>query len=424
MQIVGGIICILVGFRLAQSIIGSFQVQAITKARSERSLTLLDEQIAATKALRIRREQQQAHWNGYRKFRILKKVTEAENICSFHLVPHDAKPLPAFRPGQFLTFRFHVPLPTSGETKSVVRCYSLSDAPHDDHFRITVKRVPPPQDSEERPISISNHLHDNVRVGDILDVQAPRGDFALDPEGTSPVVLIGGGVGITPVLSMANAIIQSGSSRDVWLFYGVRCGRDHAMKQHLQQLDDAYENFHLRVCYSCPEDCDHEGRDFHQAGHVSVDVLRDVLKVCNFDFFICGPPPMMGTLVPALQEWGVPKERVHMEAFGPATVPKAAKPQTAISDSDAKGAKPRFTVQFSRSGTSLVWDGDCSNILQLALENGVVIDSGCRAGSCGQCEVAVKQGKVCYNVEPGAECGEGSCLTCVSVPECDLVLDA
>ena len=423
MQIVGGIICILVGLRLAQSIVGSVHAQSIAKTRSARSLKLMDEKIAATKALRIRREQQQTHWNGYRKFRLDKKITEADATCSFYLVPHDNKPLPHFRPGQFLTFRFNLPGPKPGESKATVRCYSLSDSPHDDHFRITVKRVPPPRDGKHPPGLVSNHLHDNVNVGDILDVQAPRGDFALDPEGTTPVVLIGGGVGITPVLSMANAIIRSGSSRDVWLFYGVRCGRDHAMKKHLQQLDNAYENFHLHVCYSCPEDGDQEGADFHHAGHVSVDVIRDVLKVCNFDFYICGPPPMMNTLVPALCEWGVAKDRVHSEAFGPATVSKP-KPKKPSSGADGKSGEPKVTVQFSRSDTNIAWDGTSDNILEFAQENGVAIDSGCRAGSCGSCEVAVKQGKVAYNEEPGAECREGSCLACIAVPDGDLVLDA
>lgn len=423
MQVVGGIICVLVGLRLAQSILSTFHAQSLAKSRSARSLALLDEKIAAAKALRIRREQQQAHWNGYRKFRLSKKVEEAENTCSFYLVPHDGKPLPGFRPGQFLTFRFNLPGKKPGESKSVVRCYSLSDSSHEDHFRITVKRVPPPRDTDHPPGLASNHLHDNVNVGDILDVQAPRGDFALDPEGTSPVVLIGGGVGITPVLSMVNAIVRCGSSREVWLFYGVRSGRDHAMKEHLRELDETYENVHLCVCYSSPESTDQKGMDFHRAGHVNVDAIRDTLKVCNFDFYICGPPPMMNTLVPALHEWGVAKDRVHSEAFGPATVSKP-KPKKAASAENGKSDGLKVTVEFSRSGTNFTWDGACDNILEFALEKGVEIDSGCRAGSCGSCEVAVKQGRVAYNLEPGAECGSGSCLTCVAVPDGDLVIDA
>lgn len=423
MQILGSILVSLVGFRLLQSIFGSFQTQIIAKESRRKALMLLDEQIAATQALHRQRENEQQHWNGYRKFRVERKVLEAENICSLYLIPHDEKKLPHYRPGQFLTFRFNLPEPETGTLKPVVRCYSLSDAPRSDYYRITVKRVPPPPGSNVPAGRISNYFHDQVKEGDILDIQAPRGEFAIDPHDTSPVVLIGGGVGITPLLSMINTVLESDSTRDVWLFYGVRCGREHAMREHLQQLDEAHENFHLSVYYSCPDDSDQAAGTYHHAGHVDVGLIRDALKVCNFDYYICGPPPMMESLVPALKDWGVPKEKIHTEAFGPATVHKAAKPVVVPGDED-ESDQAQVTIQFSRSGVKLNWDSAKENLLEFALSQGINIDCGCRAGSCGSCEVAVKQGRVGYTIEPGAELGEGSCLTCIGYPETDLVIDA
>lgn len=417
MQIVGTVICALVGIRLMQSIVNSLQTHAVAELSAAQSLALLDEQIAATKALRIQREYQSLHWNGYRKFRVGRKVDEADGIASLYLLPHDKKPLPGYQPGQYLTFRFQLPDETSGELKPVVRCYSLSDAPHQDHFRITVKRVPAPLGTEHPAGRISNHVHDNVAVGDIVDVQAPRGDFHLDPFGTNPVVLIGGGVGVTPVLSMLNAIVKAGSNRGVWFFYAVRNSGDHVLRQHMQNLADTHSNVHLFVCYSEPAESDVTGQGFDRSGYLNADVIREVVKVPNFDFYICGPPPMMSTLVPDLKKWGVTKDRIHTEAFGPATVKKPSTPKTPTT------AK-KLTVKFSRSGRTVVWDGSDESLLDLANNNGIPIDSGCRAGSCGTCLVAVKQGTTDATIEADAECGDGSCLTCVSVPSSDLVLDA
>ena len=419
MQAAGLIICALVGFRLIQSIAGAFRTRSAAREVAARSLELLDERIAATRAIRQHREQSDLHWNGYRKFRVGKKVQEADGITSLYLFPHDKKPLPVFRPGQYLTFRFQMPGDRASESSQVIRCYSLSDAPCEQYFRITVKRVPAMHGTDHPPGRISSYVQDQVNVGDILDVQAPRGDFALDPHGTNPVVLIGGGVGVTPVLCMLNAIVQSRSIREVWFFYAVRNSGDHIMRDHLRRLADAHPNIHLLVCYSEPTDSDKAGLAHYQTGYLNVDVIKEQIKVCNFDFYVCGPPPMMESLVPALEKWGVAKERIHTEAFGPAS----AKPKTPAKKTAVAGTKTS-TVQFSRSGKKAVWDGTMPSLLDLAIENGVRIDSGCRAGSCGTCLVAVREGVTESEIEPDAECGDGSCLTCISTPVGDVVLDA
>lgn len=423
MQILGGLIVGLVVVRLLQSVSSAAQTLAVSRERSQKSLQLLDTQIAAAQALRVQNEAQKMHWNGYRKFRVSRKVIEARDVCSFYLEPHDRKPLPQYLPGQFVTFRFHLPDADSGKMKSVVRCYSLSDAPREDYFRITVKRVIDSTPGKEHRGLISNYLHDHIIEGDLLDLQAPRGDFALEPDDSRPVVLIGGGVGVTPVLSMANALIEHGSQSDIWFFYGVRCGEDHAMREHLRNLSQKHENFHLRVCYSCPADRDCDGEDYDYEGHISVDLIRETVKVTNFDFYICGPAPMMDSIVSGLKDWGVPDDQIHMEAFGPATVSKTSKTKTEDSG-ERKPTSTHVKIQFSRSGKQLEWDDHYETLLDFALEHGIEIDSGCRAGSCGSCEIAVKQGKIECRVEPSAEIREGTCLSCISYPVEDVTLDA
>src|SRR2546428_17383 len=164
-------------------------------------------------------EQSKLVWNGYRKFTLAKKVPECEDVISFYLAPHDGKPLPPFRPGQYLTFQLNIP----GSTKPVIRCYSLSDGPsHPDRYRVTIKKALPPPDQPQAPLGMaSSFFCERLKEGDILDVKAPGGNFCLELASEKPVVLISGGVGITPMLSMLNAIVESGSKREVWFFFGA-----------------------------------------------------------------------------------------------------------------------------------------------------------------------------------------------------------
>jgi ferredoxin-NADP reductase len=338
-------------------------------------------------------------------------------VCSFYLVPHDGKPLPPFLPGQYLTFQLRIP----GIDKPTIRCYSLSDCAHPDYYRVTIKRTPPPKDRPDLPSGVaSTFFHDQVREGEILDVQAPRGGFSLDLSKENPVVLIGGGIGLTPVLSMLNAVVASGSRRETWFFYGVRNRVEHVMKEHLERVARENPNVHIHVCYSAPIANDLEGRDYHHRGHVSVDLMKKLLPSNNYEFYTCGPPAMMNQMTKDLLAWGVPEGHVHYEAFGPATVKKVAR---AAAEQTAATATP-LKVTFSRSGKECTWDSASASLLEFAEAQGVRIDSGCRAGNCGTCITAVRSGQFCYTIEPGAAAGPGTCLTCVSVPKGDLVLDA
>lgn len=384
----------------------------------ERAMLRARLDLIATPVAKVAAEKSQAAWSGFRKFRVEGKVLEAESCCSFYLAPHDGRPLPAFLPGQYLTFRLQIP----EQPREMTRCYSLSDSPdHPDYYRVTIKRIPPPPKSTDVPPGlVSSHFHDRLQVGDIVDVKAPSGRFHLDVNSRTPVVLIGGGIGVTPALSMLNYLIAAPGKREVWFFYGVRNGREHVLKDYLREIAEQNPQVHLVLCYSDPLPGEEPEKDYTFSERVSVDLFKRVLEVNNFDFYICGPPPMMESLVKDLSEWGVPEERINFEAFGPASVKKLPKAETA-QVADTAGVE----VSFVRAGKTVPWSNATGSLLELAEAHGIRIDSGCRAGSCGTCITAIRDGQVDYpSGKPDFDIEKGSCLACVAVPKGALSLNA
>ena len=408
-------------------LLGLVAYMLVLLANNSRILSISQEKVdlegellkAKIKSIMDRREieakQLNLSWNGFRKFKVVSKVEETSDITSFYLAPHDGKELPEFLPGQFLTFQ--IPVPT--QPHPVIRCYSLSDSPfHPERYRVSIKRVLAPRDNPSSPPGlISNYFHDSLNENDIVDVKAPSGHFHLSMAKKFPVVLLAGGVGITPLLSMLNAITEMGSQREVWFFLGVRNKKDHVMKEHLEMVARENENVRLRVFYSAPGETDVLDEDYHVKGRVNVENLKTILPSSNFDYYICAPPPMVKDLRKDLADWGVPKKNIHFEAFGPATVKGCkAKPE--------KESGVKINIQFEKSGKTLVWDSKAASLLDFAELNGIPIDSGCRAGNCGTCLTAVRKGKVELVGEPGSKPEEGSCLACISIPKEDLTLDA
>ncbi|WP_284618694.1 2Fe-2S iron-sulfur cluster-binding protein [Aquabacterium humicola] len=363
-------------------------------------------------------------WAGWRAFRVVQRAFEdpAQSQCSFHLQPVDGQPLPAFKPGQFLTFTLEVGPPASPATagsRVITRCYSLSDRPDPSFYRVTIKRVPPPADHPEfAPGLSSNHFHDHVRVGDVLRLKAPAGHFFIDPDPNVPVVLIGGGIGITPMMSMLRWCLAEQPQRTVHLYYGLRHGHEHAFKPVLEQMAAAHPPLRLHIVYSRPGETDVEGRDYQHRGHVDVDLLRRTLPHGRHQFYVCGPPAMMEALVPALAAWGVPLADLHYEAFGPASVRLPGTPEAPASPAAA------LDVRFRRSGRTLAWEGRDPSLLDFAERHGIVVESGCRSGGCGSCETRLLEGTVQYDHAPDHDVAPGHCLLCVGRPTSAVVLEA
>ncbi|NMM19370.1 MAG: 2Fe-2S iron-sulfur cluster binding domain-containing protein [Rhodoferax sp.] len=365
-------------------------------------------------------------WSGLRNFRVERRIMEdaAQSICSFYLVPEDGQTLSPFLPGQFLTFRLDLPTATGG-TEPIIRCYSLSDTPHPKRYRVSIKRALPPDNCQVPPGHASNFFHDHVAVGSLLQVRAPTGHFHID-RSDAPLVLIGGGIGITPMLSMLNWSLTEQPGREIWLFFGVRHGRELVMQPHLETLAAQHPNFHLQVCFSQPQADDVLGHDFQHQGRIDVDLLRRQLPLKPYHFYICGPTPMLESLVPALEDWGVPEARIHFEAFGPASIRRKKSAQALLAAAPAgmtNGTNSAIVVTFAKSGKQLPWQPAAGNLLEFAEANGIEVSSGCRAGGCGSCQATIRAGEVAYRQLPEYDPEPGSCLLCVCTPKTSVTLE-
>jgi ferredoxin-NADP reductase len=302
-----------------------------------------------------------------------------------------------------------------------VRCYSLSDQPKARTYRITVKRMAEPLTRPDLPPgAASSFLHDAVKVGDILKVKAPAGQFVLDTTSDAPVVLMAGGIGVTPMISMIAWSLTLQPERRLHLFYGVHNSADHAFKALLERYAQTHAAFTLNVLYGAPGPADVEGRDFQHTGFIDVALLQRLLPHGRHQFYVCGPPAMMAALVPALADWGVPKSDIHFESFGPASS-GYIRPETALAGATLK--KP-FDVQFLRSRRTVTWAGEDPSLLDFAERHGIPVESGCRSGSCGSCETRLVSGEVRYARKPDFEVAQGACLLCVGRPASNLVLEA
>jgi ferredoxin-NADP reductase len=254
-----------------------------------------------------------------------------------------------------------------------------------------------------------------------LQVRAPSGHFYID-KSDAPVVLIGGGIGITPMLSMLNWCLANQAEREVWLFYGVRNSQELAMKSHLETLSSSHANFHLWICFSNPLPEDAIGRDYQHKGRVDINLLRTQLPLKAYHFYICGPTLMMESLVPALDDWGVPDGHIHFEAFGPATI-KRHSTTGSVAAAQTEDANTAIIVDFALSGKQLPWTPSTNNLLEFAEANGISVDFGCRAGSCGTCQTTIRSGEVAYRQSPDFDPESGTCLLCACSPKTSLTLE-
>lgn len=405
---------VLMGLALLDAVAGvfvslrqSFARSKFQQRQAEQLRSMVDQ------GQRASAEELPGSWKGFRRFNVVNKVMEAEDICSFYLGPVDGEPIRSFEPGQHIGFRFTVP----GDSKPTIRSYSLSSGVLEDNlYRVTIKKVPAPPETDFPPGKGSSYFHEELEIGSVIEVSAPNGKFYFDREDGRPAVLIAGGIGITPLLSMLETICKEGIERTCYLFHAVRSHRDHAFAERLNELIQVRDHLHLHTYFSHPED-GHELPEGSKTGFLSVEAIQEKVGHLEAQFYICGPPPMMQALVPSMEAAGIPSRDIKMEAFGPASI-KKKKPSE---DSGAATESDSATViRFSNS--EVKWDGE-SSILEMAEENGVEIDNSCRSGSCGTCQVRVVSGKVKYEDEPGFDPDDGSCLTCVGIPDGDVELD-
>ena len=359
-------------------------------------------------------------WKGKRRFRIVKRVYENlnEDVCSFYLKPHDGKAIPPFQPGQFLTFS----IPVVGQAEPEMRCYSLSESPTEEGFyRVTVKRLDPPHGA--RPDTprgrISGHFHDNLQPGAVVEALAPAGSFCLDRTSTRPIIFIGGGIGITPLLSMLRWLIATGSRREIWFFYGVRNRGEHAMYETLHRLNAHTPNVRLLVAYSQPTPNCRKNVDYHVKGHITAELLRPLLTARRCEIYLCGPNAMMTSLRGQLEAIGVPAEDIRTESFGH----RISDPGTEETSRDQAEADAGYRIEFAKSGRTINWTPRDGSLLELAIEHNIKARCSCRQGVCGTCAVKLRDGEIAYQRRPEREPEAGKCLPCIARPTSDVVLD-
>jgi nitric oxide dioxygenase len=249
-------------------------------------------------------------WVGWREFVVASKQPESDLITSFVLEPLDGGPVINFEPGQYISVAVQVPRLGLQQ----IRQYSLSDAPNGRSYRISVKREGGADPSQAG--YVSTLLHDEVKVGDRIRIAAPYGNFFIDVNATTPVVLISGGVGLTPMISMLNRVLQS-PGREIVFVHGARNSAVHAMKDHLRATAARHPNFKAFIFYDQPLPQDQPGRDFDFPGLVDIDRILDAVLLPDADYYICGPIPFMRLQHDALIARGIKETRIHYEVFGP-----------------------------------------------------------------------------------------------------------
>ncbi|WMD22878.1 NO-inducible flavohemoprotein [Achromobacter seleniivolatilans] len=254
-------------------------------------------------------------WTGWRAFRVVGKQIESAEITSFYLAPSDGGTVPVYRPGQYVSVRVYVP--ELGLMQP--RQYSLSDAPGHDRLRISVKRE---SGSGQLPAGrVSNALHDQLEEGGVLDVAPPQGDFHLREDSSAPVVLLSGGVGLTPMVSILNHLVRANDERQIRFVHGCRNRSVHAMKDHVNRIAAERGNVRKAVFYEEISQEDQQGQDYDHAGRVDLRAIRDEAIVPGADYYLCGPAPFMQAQRAALLDLGVGVDRIHAEAFGSGGAP-------------------------------------------------------------------------------------------------------
>jgi ferredoxin-NADP reductase/MOSC domain-containing protein YiiM len=242
-------------------------------------------------------------WQGFRSLRVARVERESTSVISLSFESADENPLPAPLPGQFLVLKFR-PAP---DAAPISRSYSMSGAPEPGTYRVSIK--------QEIDGLGSTFLCNHVKVGDALEVSAPRGNFTL-LTGERPVVLLGAGIGSTPLLAMLHELASKASHREVWWIYGSRNRDEHPFATESRALIKSLPLGHVYVCYSRPSAGDRLGQDYDAPGRLGLPLFNQLGVPRDADFYLCGPAEFLKSLTSALEGWGVSASRVFTEIFG------------------------------------------------------------------------------------------------------------
>ena len=351
---------------------------------------------------RLRATQLATQWRALRVARI---VEESRSIRSLYLEPVDGAGLLPYLAGQHLPIRVQL---AAGEKPSI-RTYTLSVAPSDACYRISVKR-------EGR---VSTFLHEQLREGDLIEARAPAGAFTLDPQEERPLVLLAGGIGITPLLAMLRHVLYEGRRRQrirpVTLFYAARSKAERAFDRELGELIAAAQGaFRLVRVLSDTEGAEPDV-DYESAGRVDMALLTRFLAFDDYDFYLCGPPAFAQGLYDGLRGYNIADARIHAEGFGPASLQRRPD-QPAAAAVTLPPATEAVPVLFTESLKEARWTPGSGTLLELAEARGLEPEFSCREGACGTCKTRLLKGAVSYLKQPSAKLDDNEVLICCAVP--------
>lgn len=353
-------------------------------------------------AERLQAEALRSHWRSMRVERI---VDESRGIRSFYLQANDGVGLPRFEPGQHLPVRVLL----EGQQNPAIRTYSVSSSPSDEFLRISVKRDG----------SVSSHLHERIQVGDWIEARAPQGDFTVQASERRPLVLLGAGVGITPLLSMLREVVYQGKRinrmRPTWLIQSSRSVADLAFRDEIDELvaraGDKVKV--LRVVSQPPIDGPADSYD--RAGRIDVELLKTLLPLNDYDYYLCGPGSFTQALYDGLRALRIPDDRIHAETFGPSTLVRDIEVSVPAAE-QVPMADEAVKVLFATSGKEARWEPGTGTLLELAEARGLSPEFSCRGGSCGTCKTRLSSGQVHYLNTPAQRLEADEVLICCAVP--------
>jgi ferredoxin-NADP reductase/MOSC domain-containing protein YiiM/ferredoxin len=349
---------------------------------------------------------------GFQALTITAVEQEGEDVISLTMQGRAGVLLRAALPGQYVVVRLR---PTA-DGPPVFRSYSLSNPPSTERYRISVKI---------EPNGVAGAFLRALQVGDAVDVSQPRGSFTLRAE-KRPVVLLSAGIGVTPVLAMLYALVESRSTRPVLWLYQARDRQHHPFAAEVRRLISALPHGRSYVCYSHPGAHDRMAADFDRAGHLSRSVFDTIGIPRESDVYLCGPAPFMRDMNEALANLGVAPGRIFVELFNgsesmmPGVVGAVTRPPHPPEHDGGSGA----LVSFARSGIAAHWNAAAyRSLLELAEACDVPVRWSCRTGVCHNCESGLVSGTVVYDPEPLDKPADGNLLVCCSQPTRDVVID-
>jgi uncharacterized protein len=337
----------------------------------------------------------------WRPYRVTRIADESSVIRSFHLMPSDGRAVPSFLAGQHLPIRLK-----TATGADLHRTYTISQAPGDEGLRLSIKREG----------AASRHLHDHVREGDVIEALGPRGQFTIDATLRRPAVLIGAGVGITPMVAFARHLVNEGfrnrRTRPLHLIQVARSEGQRAFGDELRALEQCAKGaMRLHVVLGSGDDAV-EGA---HPGPLTIDLLKTLLPFDDHEFFLCGPSGFMQALYDGLRDLGVRDERVQAEAFGPSSLKRRPDGTTAAPPPPPQPAR-QATVVFAKTGEAAEWTPERGTLLEFAEGKGLNPPFSCRAGHCGSCATRLTAGRVTYAEPTAWRPGEGEVLLCCAVP--------